>query len=176
MDTTQHIFRFVDEINWLTILKILSVGINFFILIKWIRSKIVLNRFLVGRWEGNIVNAETEARLKCILIVSECAGRDNKAFFYYEQFDNDEITVRGGDELDDYDSDRMFICNRQWKPVFFRQFHVGYNENAEKKVIDFSESIRYEWHCQIQNIWTRPKLKITIVGNSINLNGKLHKS
>lgn len=176
MDTTQHAFSFAYDIPWLTILKILSVAGNLVILYKWIMSKIVLNRFLVGRWEGNIVNAVTEARLSCVLIVTECAGRDNKAFFYYEQFDKDEITVRGGDELDDYDSDGMFIFKQQWKPVFFRQFHVGYNDKVDKKEIDFSESVRYQWHCEIQNIWSKPKLKIAIEGNSVNLNGKLHKS
>lgn len=176
MDTTQHTFSFANDIPWLTILKILSVTINFLILYKWIMSKIILNRFLVGRWEGNIVNSKTKAKLDCTLIVTECATRTNKAFFYYEQVFNQEITVRGSDELNDYDSNGMFIWSKKWSPNFFRRFHVAYNDVVDATQIDFTGTVNYQWNCDVQNIWNKPKLKVAIAGNSVNLEGVLHKS
>ena len=176
MDTTQHTFNIASNIPWLLILKILSVAINIFVLIRWIRGKIILNKFLLGRWEGNMVNSTTQAKLDCILIVTECAERANKAFFYYEQTYKQEITVRGGDELHDYDSDTLFIRNKKWKPVFFRQFHIAYNDVVGATQADFTGTVNYQWNCDIQNIWTKPKIKIAISGNSIELKGVLHKS
>ena len=171
-----NISNFLNNIDWISVLRWLSIIINVFIFIKWIRSKIVLNKFLIGRWEGNIINSTNLAKLDCTLIVTECAERVNKAFFYYEQIQAQSVLVRGVDELDDYDNDIWFIFNRRWLPQFFRQFHVAYNKEMEGEQIDARETVKYKWYCSVHSILRKPKLKVKISGNGVNFEGVLHKS
>lgn len=175
MDSTNHFSNFLSQIDWILILKWLSVIINLIVFIKWIASKVVLNKFLLGRWEGNIVNNK-DIKLSCILIVTSRPERANKAFFYYEQIQAQSILIRGVDELDDYEDDFLFIINKKWNAVFYREFHVAYNQEMQGEQIDARETVKYDWNCTVHNVLFKPKLKVLISGNGINFEGVLHKS
>lgn len=175
-DTVKQAFSIFEDIPWNEIIKWVSIVVNVSVFAKWLWSKMVLSKFLLGRWEGNITNSQTNVRIKCILIVTESSDRSNQALFYYEQKHEHQIALRGVDELDDYDSDFLFIRKKQWKPIFIRQFHFVYKDEINGAQIDFTETIKYSWDCKVNSIWTKPKLDITIEGNGVNLHGILHKS
>jgi hypothetical protein len=176
VNPSYYAFIFYANISLTVVLQGLSITISIIAVYKYVRSKIILNRFLLGRWEGYIVNCHTNAKLDCMLIVTECATRLNKAYFTYQQIHQQEITVRGADELHNYDDDFFFIWNKKWKPCFFRSFHISYNEEATIKEVDLTGNVEYKWICDVKNLFTKPKLEVAISGNGANLKGILHKS
>ena len=150
--------------------------INCLILRKYILSKIVLNKLLLGRWEGDFEYCDnSHITLRCTLIVTDHASRTNKALFYYKQIDGERILVRGIDELHDYEGENKFIWKKKWNPIFYREFHIAYNKELEGEQIDVGTA-KYNWNCDIQNIWKKPKIKVVIRGNDVQLEGVLHKS
>ena len=175
MDSTNHFSSFFSQIDWVKVLKWASITINLIVFLKWTGSKVILNEFLLGRWEGNIVSSQ-DIKLSCTLIITSRPERANKAFFYYEQIHAQSILIRGVDELDDYEDDLLFIFRKRWNPVFYREFHVAYNQKMQGEQIDDRETVKYNWNCTVHNILFKPKLKVTIAGNGVNFQGVLHKS
>ena len=177
MDTVYKIINFIWGLPWSEILKWASIGVNVIVLFKYIRSKVTLSILLTGRWEGYVEYCGDNDRiLDCTLIVSDNPIRANRASFYYKQVDGEKISVRGLDELNDYDDDYIFIFKRKWKPVFYREFHVAYNNQTKAEQIDTRHTIKYHWDCDICNILTKPKLKVFIWGNNVELKGVLHRA
>jgi len=170
-------WELLNQIDWFDLLKWVSFAINLFIIFKWLRRKIILSRFIEGRWEGALIsNQENPVKLDCKLLITSSTERANKGFFYYEQIQSENITVRGVDALNDYETNNLFCFNGIWKASFIREFHVAYDKEMKGKQIDAREVVQYKWECKVCSIFTKPKIKTKLTGNGVEFEGTLHKS
>ncbi len=70
---------------------IISIIINFFFFKNWLLRKLILGRFLEGRWEGVLLCMDDQKKLnqnvtlECSFIVTSHPKIENKGLLYYEQ-------------------------------------------------------------------------------------------
>lgn len=171
MRNLSQLFEFLAD------LRVYSYVVNAFFIALWLRQRLFLNHFLAGRWDGTLktVGAD-DAVLHCTLLISEHRDRDNTALLRYERRDlqTGQVTLRGVDILDDYDTDVLFVFRRQWRPRFIRDLHTGdTNHSMTSPSVQRLGSLPniYQWNCKIQNLFFRPKLRVAISGADVSFEG-----
>ncbi len=156
------------------VIRIASIVINISFLYVWVKNRVSLRRFLVGKWEGHFKCDEGDGiYFKCQLIVAEQKDRDNAACFYYkaERPEDGVLILKGLDKLQDYKDDLFFVKNRQWKAKFIREFNKSTKTNSEKNIPPF-----YEWKCDIISLFFRQKMQVKIDASGRIFNGLLTKT
>jgi hypothetical protein len=153
-----------------------SLAINIIAGISWILNRLSIGKLIAGRWEGVLYDTQTnDIAHNCTLIVTSHTKRINKALLYYYSTNNDKITIRGVDEMENYEKFGIVgLFKRRWQPIFRRRFHQIVDENG--KTLNYTETKIYQWDCTIESIWGNPKINVKLTGNDISFTGTLHKS
>jgi hypothetical protein len=162
----------MPDFSWL---QIVSYTINGMIFWQWLRGKLVLRRFLVGRWEGSFARTQEDGiAIHCTLYVTEHKDRDNTALFYYRMQDlkSSTICIQGCDVLSNYDEDPLFFHRRIWRPFFLRAMHVSHGNGLWN---DVDMPTHYAWDCRINSLFFRPKMQVTIKAPDTSFSGVLLK-
>lgn len=157
-------------------IRYISYVVNLIILLGWIKNRVLLRKFLVGKWEGNFHDstAGNGHHYQCQLIVAKQNDRDNAAFFYYEarSLNNGTVILRGLDRLQDSEEDNFFFClNRRWKATYVREFNKEEGNSSASNYIP----PHYEWTCRVVRLWYRPKMTVKIDANGRIFDGTLEK-
>lgn len=159
-------------------IKLASYGVNGLILSLWLYAKVVVHKFLVGRWEGTLSPTDQPDTIyDCRLLLVGHKDRDNSGFLYYQHKDlrNGQILISGLDELDNYDHEKTFITNRIWSPKFVRAIHKCHGANPAEPPPDKQLPVCYQWECKITALFFRPKMRVHIKGPSRTFCGMLRK-
>jgi hypothetical protein len=150
------------EVTLWEALRYFSFAINVVLFVLWLRGRVVLNSFLVGRWEGVFEPSDgKDDIIKCTLYVACHKDTDNSAHLFYckEHLDHNETRAKGVDSLVGYDSNVFFVVNRTWKPKFIRVMHKN-GVYASDECREHPSS--YFWECTIISIFFRPKMKVKV--------------
>jgi len=135
-------------------IRYLSYLINAIILFIWIKQKALLNYYLVGRWEGSLIDkTDPNIIIKCIIYIS-CHKNSCKGYLFYETKISDEIIANGVDRIIQYeDSD---ILPNEWYPIFERVFH---KELQSKQI--YENAATYQFKCIIKKRWFKDRMATT---------------
>src|SRR5215213_6472587 len=96
----------------LSLIQIISYTVNAVFILQWLSGKVLLHKFLVGRWEGTLAReGDDGAVFHCTLYVTAHKDRDNTAVFCYQKKDlhSTQVCIQGVDMLSDYDGDLLFV-------------------------------------------------------------------
>ncbi len=159
----------------------LSLLINVLLLLQWLKSKFVLDDFLVGRWEGTLFSDNGHGIvLTCVLYVARHKDKINTAHFYYFHVkpDSDEVVSKGLDRLETYPKNLWFIFNGEWNPTFIRLLHKSGNlppEECDGK--NNGLPLSYIWTCKASSVFFQPRLEVQIKEEKGRggFHGTLHK-
>lgn len=156
-----------------------SFLINIVVFYYWLKQRIFLNNFLVGRWEGVLAPDENpDAVYHCILYMASRESNDNTGNLYYchKDLKTGDALVKGLDELIDY-NDALFVFKREWNPRFIRVFHKEVEHLIDDSSSYDSLPMAYRWKCQILSIFfcAKMRVEITAVGQEIKFSGTLRK-
>jgi len=160
----------IDVTTW-DLIRYLSLIVNGVILYQWLRNRLLLNYFLVGKWEGVLIPSDNrDDVIKCILYVAKHKNSDSTAHLYYSKktLSSSEISVKGVDELISYPDDIFFAKNRVWKPKFMRVLHKN---GVSDKEPDNSRDhpVHYDWKCYITSLFFNQKMNVCVKSESSDL-------
>jgi hypothetical protein len=157
----------------LSLLQVISYTVNSVFILQWLLSKMLLHKFLVGRWEGTLAReGDDGAVFHCTLYVAAHKDRDNTAVFCYQKKDlhSTQVCIQGVDILADYDGDLLFVWRRSWKPTFIRAMHVDLG-NGTQNPDDMPK--RYTWNCRVSSLFFRPKMAVDVKAFDVSFSGFL---
>jgi hypothetical protein len=158
-------------------IRCLSFLVNLVIFVQWIKSRVVLNSFLVGKWEGVFMPSDDKDDvISCTLYVAAHKDADDSAHLFYckEHLASSETRVKGVDRLVTYDSNPLFIFNKTWRPKFIRVLHKnGVYVNDQSR----EHPASYNWDCEIISLLFNPKMKVVVQvkDSELTFSGTLRK-
>jgi hypothetical protein len=144
------------------------VVMNVVVAYRWIKRRVLIHEFLIGRWEGTLryqpegnshdgKNAATfhernedlsRFEIKCTLMVSRESHKPDVAYLYYRKIDLQDArrpVAFGLESLEHYDNNPFFIINRTWVADFGRVFHL---HNGEADTGEYT----FRFHCKIGSL------------------------
>lgn len=150
------------EVTLWEVVRYLSLVINAGLFVQWLKSRIVLNSFLVGKWEGDLMPSDDEDDiLHCMLYVAKHKDADDTAHLYYykENLKSNERPAKGVDRLVGYDDDPFFALNKTWKPKFIRVLHKN---GVYKNEVGREHPVSYDWDCKATSLFFNQKMMVTV--------------
>jgi len=157
---------------------IVSLIINSVALLYWLRRKLRLNEFIVGKWEGTLDGDKSEtSSLWCELIVCERNDRDSAAYLIYESrcLTTKKLFFVGVDKHKKHHYFPALTLSRKWSSQFER--YIQWTD-PDLKVPELTEGQplpKYEWKSTLKSIFWRPKLDVEMAGNGVTYKGELSK-
>lgn len=161
MDTLfQYLSR--NPFTWIPPFTLISIIVNSVILVAWLRSKVLLDEFLVGRWEGTLKMDSPESSQDCLLIectlmISKHKDAHDEGYLYYRKINlnDNRCLTEGLDKLDHYDGDKLFVSRRKWNPGFRRVFH-------KCKIHQDAPPAIYNFQCKVVKLFFRPCMRVRV--------------
>lgn len=164
--------------NWAELFNWASRLVTVLVLMAYISRKLILKKFLVGRWEGELSTSDyPNQTLHCVLVVSRLEQRNNSAFLIYKCEDTSTQFLRfaGTDRLINHIDSAIFSLSRKWSADFVRCSHQVFYETEMEKISPAQPPSRYHWSCTIDSIFLDPKMTVKITGSGPDFSGSLER-